>query len=203
MELLYHARDDLMLRLIREQSVLTPDHELIFELEAVLEFIVEFFDDTITSLKHLPADCIDFLNTWTLFKPGCLVYGTDGLEQERVYQLRSRAERTQSNDGSRWWALELRYVDFDGIYHGYRDGEGHIAAFRGITAISALPLVPLQFHPDREAIERRLSVRAPRILRLHGRRIQEYSGHALQETGEGMRKFNVRTFHTIHRSLFI
>ncbi|KAH8169875.1 ATPase family associated with various cellular activities (AAA) domain-containing protein [Sarocladium implicatum] len=190
LEALYHARDNIMLSLVKEQSSRDPDSDLIFELEAILEFIVEFFDSAITSLKRLPADCIDFINTWTLFRPGCLIYSIGELGQERVYQLQSRAERNEGPDGSRWWSFDLRFVEFDGTYHGYRSTRGHIPAFKGITAITALPFVPLAFHPDREAIERRLLQRAPSILRLHGRRIQEYSGIAIQETTEGLSRFN-------------
>lgn len=188
MKLLFHARFDLALKLEKAKA-LNSDNELqIFELEAGLEFIGDHYGGVIHDLKQLPKNEITFEYLWTLFRPNSLVYGVDQLKQGRIYRVRGSSFQ-EEKDGSMKFILLIDYLDSDGEQTGFvRNIACAIPSFEGSMPITNLRFFPLALHPERQTLRKDFVVRGEKLLRLRGRHLQEYSGHALTEEGK---KFNV------------
>ncbi|KAH9220381.1 hypothetical protein DL95DRAFT_329576 [Leptodontidium sp. 2 PMI_412] len=187
LKLLFHARFGLVQKLEEVKSSKNSSALQTFELEAGVEFIHEHFGYVFHELKQLPKNEITFSNLWTLFPPNTLVYGTDPLKQDRIYRVKGSRYKEEP-DGSTNFILSIDYLDSDGELTGFlRNIACKIAAFEGSMIITNLSLYPFALHPEHEALKNDLVVRGEKLLRLRGRHLQEYSGHAITEEGK---KFN-------------
>jgi hypothetical protein len=187
LKLLFYARFDLALKLEQAKSS-NPSNELqVFELEAGLEFIGEHYGGHIHELKQLPKNEITFEYLWTLFRPNALVYGTDQLKQGRIYRVRG-SNYNEEQDGSVKFVLLIDHLDSDGELTGFVSSTASkIASFEGSMLVTNLALFPFALHPQRETVRKELATRGEKLMRLRGRHLQEYSGHAITEEGK---KFN-------------
>ncbi|PKK54014.1 hypothetical protein CI102_1221 [Trichoderma harzianum] len=183
---MYHALPFLKNRLDGlEESDETYD--LRFELNAGISFIYEHWDHVIGDLQLTPKGFIKFDTLWTLFFPGCLLYGLDELSEPRCYRLLSFEYKTVH--GVTLFILEVDHLDHDGERIGYRTRSQSIILFKSSKPIRGLPLYPLSLHPDRDEVRKQLLLRAQKTLRLKGRHIQNYYGHALEGRSASL-KFN-------------
>ncbi|KAK8128524.1 hypothetical protein PG984_009632 [Apiospora sp. TS-2023a] len=182
-----------------QRKLENPDPQMIFELEAVLEFTRDHFSGEIKTMNSLLEKHIDYDSIWMLFPPGILVYAVDALQQPQVHRLRSIPDLVKKQDGSTMWVLQLECVDFDGVHLGIVRTAVAIGEFGGAIPISTLQFQPLKTHPNYHDLQSTLTERGERLLMLHGRHLQEYQGHALQEGDDDdddrkLIKFNVRAF---------
>jgi hypothetical protein len=188
LKLLFHARLDLALKLEKAKASSDLNELQVFELEAGLEFIGDHYGGVLHELKQLPKNEITFGYLWTLFRPNTLVYGMDQLKQGRIYRVRGSSYQ-EEKDGSLKFILLIDYLDSDGEQTGF---VGNIAiaipSFEGSMEITTLRLYPLTLHPQCEAIRHEFVIRGEKLMRLRGRHLLEYSGHALTDEGK---KFNV------------
>jgi hypothetical protein len=188
LKLLFHARLDLALKLEKAKASNTSSELQVFELEAGLEFIGEHYGGVIRELKQLPKNEITFGYLWTLFRPNTLVFGTDQLRQGRIYRVRGSSYK-EEQDGSVNFILLIDYLDSDGELTGFvRSIACKITSFEGSMLITNLALYPFALHRQFEAVRKEFIVRGEKLMRLRGRHLQEYSGHAITEEGK---KFNV------------
>jgi hypothetical protein len=198
LKLLFHARLDLASKLETVKASNSSNDLQIFELEAGLEFIGDHYGGVIHELKRLPKNEITFGYLWTLFRPNTLVYTTDQLRQGRIYRVRSSSYK-EEQDGSVNFILVIDYLDSNGELMGYvRNIACKIDSFEGSMLITNLALYPFAMHPQHEAIRKEFVVRGEKLMRLRGRHLQEYSGHAITEEGK---KFNVSSSHSASRHL--
>ena len=193
--MLFHAHDALAALLKTKDPRKADDIPFIFEIEAGLRYIREDFDTTFTSLANLlPNMQITYPVLWALFPPNTIVYGTDELLNPRAWRVRSVAEK-QDDNGNQWLQIEPEHLDYDGKKLGIVNSESlKINAFPGARNISELPYYPLDYAPDPATIRKGLLEMGRKAMRLHGRRLVEYKGHALKEVPppRGIAKFNVR-----------
>ncbi|KAK8852332.1 ATP-dependent zinc metalloprotease FtsH 2 [Apiospora arundinis] len=189
--LLFHAIGPLQEVLDLQKKLENPNPQTIFELESVLEFTSDHFFGEIKAMNNLPEKHIDYDTIWMLFPPGILVYSVNALQQPQVSRLRSIPYVVKKQDGSKAWVLHLESVDFDGVHLGTVRTIGIIEEFGDAVPISTLPFQPLKTRPDYHDLQATLIERGDRLLMLHGRHLQEYQGHALQEgKDEKLIKFN-------------
>ena len=190
---MFHAHDALAALLETKDPKNAEDTSFIFEIEAGLRYIREDFDTTFTSLANLlPNKQITYLVLWAIFPPNTIVYGVDQLQNPRAWRVRSTSEREDDN-GNQWLQIEPEHIDFDGENVGAVNSESlQIKAFPGARNISDLPYFPIEYAPDPAAIRKSLLEMGRKAMRLHGRRLVEYKGHALKEVPRGVAKFNVR-----------
>lgn len=193
-KLLFHSRDTLEALLKTKSPEEPEDVSFIFEIEAALKYIREDFDSTFTSLSILlPNKQITYPILWTLFPPNTIVYGTDNLRNPRAWLVLGAEEREDRN-GNGYLLLEPEYIDYDGTDVGTVSSRPlHIPAFLGAKNISDLPYFPLEYHTDPGNARKNLLEMGRKAMSLHGRRLMEYSGHALKEVPppRGIAKFNV------------
>lgn len=187
---MYHALPFLKNRLDGLEEGDETYDDLRFELNAGISFIYEHWDHVIEELRLTPKDFIKFDTLWTLFFPGCLLYGFDELSEPRCYRLLSFEYKSVMDE--RLFILEVDHLDHDGERIGYRTKSQSIKSFKSSKPIRGLPLYPLSLHPDRDEVRKQLLLRAQKALRLMGRHIQNYYGHALEGRSASL-KFNVST----------
>ncbi|KAF3087937.1 hypothetical protein TWF102_010318 [Orbilia oligospora] len=156
--------------------------EKIFQLDAGIQFITEYFSEAIHKKVGLREQgTITFELLWTLFRPGILAYKKNLLGEGCLHRVqRCRYVKTKPP----WYYIEASFISFDGEDYGYtHEYDFRIPQFPGQRSISSLPLYPFEFHADREEEEKRLIERAERAFVLNDCAMHmclyEYKGHAL------------------------
>ena len=192
---MFHAHDALAALLKTKDPNNAEDKSFIFEIEAGLRYIREDFDRTFTSLANLlPNNQITYPVLWAIFPPNTIIYGVDQLLNPRAWRVRSVSEQ-EDNKGNQWLQIEPEHIDYDGENVGTVQSDSlKINAFPGAKSISELQYFPIEYAPDPAAIRKGLLEMGRKAIRLHGRRLVEYKGHALKEVPppRGIAKFNVR-----------
>ena len=168
-EPLFHRWDALQKVCKDHNNTDTRKHARI--LRDVLEPEFELHFNTLTECrKH---GVITFKTLWTIFKPGELLYSTDGGE-ECVTRLK---EAFYGEDwGVPYFELSVEHVDWDGFHFGLGLDRINIDQFRGTTKVLSLTAMPLDLHPEKLAIKERLIARGRKFESLKGYHFQAYNG---------------------------
>ncbi|KAJ0160546.1 ATPase family AAA domain-containing protein 3B [Colletotrichum tanaceti] len=178
---LYHYRHELA----EAAGGLDPESEGALHMPVLLDFIDEKFHDVITDGENLLEQGLtSYEHLWAIFRPGCLVY-TTRLSQPRVYKLKNYMYICGQCPGLR---LSVEYVDFDGDKFGTREEGLLIPAFAGAASVASLHVLPLDRHPDSDAVRATLTDRGRRWEALAGQNFREYKGVALDGK---YRRFNI------------
>ncbi|WYZ44542.1 hypothetical protein EsH8_VII_000978 [Colletotrichum jinshuiense] len=171
---LYHYRKELA----EAGADLDPESDGARHLPILLDFIDETFEDAIKSAANfLEHGLISYDHLWTIFRPGCLVYATR-LSQPRVYKLNSYEYTGGNCPGLQ---LSVQYVDFDGNEFGTRYEDLLVPQFSGAAQISSLNALPLEYHPNPDAVTTILTDRGRRWETLAGQNFRQYKGVALDQ----------------------
>ncbi|KIL83582.1 hypothetical protein FAVG1_13202 [Fusarium avenaceum] len=192
LKLLYFALPSLIKDFEEEKSKDLPNQKMMFELEATRMFIEKHFQATSITLLELPVGQIDFETIWVLFPYHSLAYSPDSLGQPRVYRVRE-AEYEKNRDGTPFFSVQADYIDSDGQVFGYvgKILLPPINAFAGSVPIRDLPVFPLDMrHTTSQTICSQVLQLANKTIKLKGRHLQEYKGHAITEGSDGNKKFN-------------
>ncbi|KAK6513066.1 hypothetical protein TWF506_009229 [Arthrobotrys conoides] len=119
------------------------------------------------------AGLITFDYLWTLFQPGSYIYTTIS-KKPRVLRLDSFSYR--SNCSSKWGQIYGTYIDYDGTMFGESSIDFTIPEFRGSRKIIELQVFPLDKHPKKEALVKRLIDRGTKFVGLQGYHCKKYNG---------------------------
>ena len=192
---MFYAHDALAALLETKDAKNPEETSCIFELEAALRYLRQDLESTFTSLSNLlPNQQITYPGLGAIFPPNTIIYGTDQLQNPRAWRVRSVFEQ-EDNKGNQWLQIEPEHIDYDGDNVGTVRSESlSISAFPGARNISELPYLPIEYAPDPAAVRKNLLEMGRKAMRLHGRRLVEYKGHALKEVPppRDITKFNVR-----------
>lgn len=186
---LYHALPVIENRLNSLENI-DANFERRFELNAGVLFIKEHWSHVIAEMNLVPDGQIKFDHLWTLFSPGCLVYSIDELDQDCVYRYRSCTYKRE-RDESRMFEIEAGYLDSNGQRIGYIEKIFLIKEFRESMTVTDLVIYPFELHYNYEEQQKSLLERADKALRLQGRHLQDYKGHAIMQNSRSNVKFNV------------
>lgn len=170
----------------------------------MVEFVEEHFGSVLARLKELPENHIEFNSLWTLFPRHCIVYCSDQLGQGRVCRVRgSSYEKTQ--DGAPVYVLSVDYLDSNGKHLGYTLSRAltPVDYFSGSKLIFDLPFYPLSLEPGYPNLRVKLISRGNKVLRLKGRNLQEYTGHALAENKSENKFFKFNVSHYLQWMLLV
>ncbi|KAF2404108.1 P-loop containing nucleoside triphosphate hydrolase protein [Trichodelitschia bisporula] len=153
-----------------EEEIETKRHaDLLFDVLAT-----EFKDLIDSSQDMMSKGVMTFEYLWTIFQPGALVYTRqDG--QDTALKLVSAKYGMDSNGVPVLW-LSGKYVDWDGSRFGTNKINIKIGQYAGTRKIAALNALPLEYHPDREALRERLDARGKRVEELAGSYYRQYHG---------------------------
>ena len=155
-------------------------HDVLFE---------ELKDEIATKNDLVSNGVITFKHLWTIFEPGCLMYGTD-YGHERAYEVVS-ADYTSDQFGREFLRLYSKSVDYDGSKFGSKFDYVNDYEFEGTKSIIKLSYFPLDFHPHKEKVMERLLARGKIFEKYAGYHFEAYKGVALGYGRCGMIKHSV------------
>lgn len=139
---------------------------------------------------HVVHGVITFSNLWTIFEPGCFVYGQED-DHDRIYKLTS-GHMTQTQCGPAY-QLQCRYVDFDGDKFGWGNTNLLIRGWTGTRSITKLSAFPLDFHPKQQKVKDHLIARGKLFQSYKGYHFKEYDGIALGPGMCGMIRYTINS----------
>ena len=131
--------------------------------------------------QFLDAGMINFGHLWMMFKPGILVYEQ---ESEELYFLKNGS--VAETPCGMVYALSCYHIDYNGEKLGKVERSIKIPGFGNPRTISSLPVLPLDFCEDPDAIKQKLLARAKRFMDLRGI-------HNLQHTTKGRVMVDAKT----------
>lgn len=133
------------------------------------------FQSVIDSSQDMKAKSVmTYEYLWTLFQPGHMVFTrVDG--QDRVLKLQSTKYGNDRDENLVFW-LTLSYVDYDGSKFGYNKMNVSISEYVGTKSIMNLAALPLDFHPQKADIMRRLTERGGKVENFAGTHYRSYNG---------------------------
>lgn len=137
-------------------------------------------------------EVITFEHAWTIFEPGALVYSVSDAKECVFKLLRSEILMDQRR-GLRFLRLNVWAVDWDGVQFGQNEFQLDNYEFQGTTPITTLQAYPLEFHPQREHLVKRLTMRGKLFERFAGYHYQAYKGVALGYGRCGMIRHNIES----------
>ncbi|KAF7551482.1 hypothetical protein G7Z17_g4996 [Cylindrodendrum hubeiense] len=126
------------------------------ELGDVIQLREDYFKNRAVAFEHV----------WTLFPPGCTVWGSAKGKPVAVKFESGYYGKTQCGNV---YLLQCKILDWDGKIMGWTDQNQQIGEFPGTVPFSKLNCYPLEYHP-------RLDL-AKAILLERGRRFEELAGY--------------------------
>ncbi|KAG6844630.1 hypothetical protein H0H87_005357 [Tephrocybe sp. NHM501043] len=175
-DVLFHARKQFREKLNEELSKTTPDKNIVFELQAMVDFIEEEYRSTIADVDRLLSEGrITYAFLWARFPTGCLVYRRH--PQLDQHQVMRHKETKYTQDG---FSIVCDIISNDGKHFGLAKAQDIIEPFISTVKIQDLKFLPLVHHPDHEEIGREVVVRGKKFSKL-GQQLFETSGVAFQE----------------------
>ena len=159
-KLLYYYRKELA----EYKERADVDEKTTTHITFALNFLHSHMGDTIKSYEEfLAAGMVKFNHLWMMFKPGMLIYE---LETEELFFLQ-KGDPLQTQCGM-MWALTCYNTDYNGEKLGKVQRVITIPTFENPRTISSLPVLPLEFCEDPDAIKQKLLRRAKRFMDLRG-----------------------------------
>ena len=104
-------------------------------------------------------------------KPRCLIF--------------DQGEELTRRDGTRFWQLSCRYLDFNGTRLCNISTKLVIESFKGTKAINTLEVFPLEFHAHPSSVKSRLVRRGKTFGSLIGTHHRHYKGAAFTKDKDG------------------
>lgn len=146
--------------------------------------------ENVSLCDFLPKRLITFPLLWALFPPNVLAVGQDEFKQTFAFFVREVFEG-EDQQGNAFLSLNCAYLDHDG--EALKELTGFtlkIYGFEGARGITSLPYYPLDMHEHPEQLKQYLLKNARAAMKVHGRHLVEYTGHALREGKDSLVKFN-------------
>ena len=158
---------------------LEDDSDAAQHLDLLLDFIEEEFKDAIETTENLlEQGMINYEYLWTIFMPGTTVYAPV-YGQPRAFTLNSYGFSCDPPG----LILNMNYVDFEGTDMGTRSNSRLVSAFGGAEKIADLSAFPMEWHPNKDEIQRQLIARGRRWEELAGMHFRNYKGIAVEYNG--------------------
>ncbi|KAI5812977.1 P-loop containing nucleoside triphosphate hydrolase protein [Pyronema omphalodes] len=145
-----------------------------------LSFLDSEFEETEKKVENLfEQGLITYDLLWALFKPGEVVYTpANDTYPARCWKF---MEGNYQCGQQPMYKLQQGYVTYDGTDFGVSTQQAGIAPFSGARKIVQLPIFPLSWHPQEEAVRKKLVARGRRFEELRGKQYCHYTGIALGE----------------------
>jgi hypothetical protein len=198
-ELFFHSCFGLRGRLAEEQSKDAPEDALIDDLKTALQYIEEDHTKNITDFTRLTAhQQITYDLLWALFAPNTLLYHYHHDTEQVQILLARRLNYSQRKNRSLYAYIECDVISDDGTSFGLaRDNSLEIDKFSGACKIQVLPVYPLIYHPDQDAIREHAIKRGKKFAAMNWPSYREISGVAMRES---IREST--TQHEVFRNIF-
>ncbi|KAG1745714.1 P-loop containing nucleoside triphosphate hydrolase protein [Suillus lakei] len=199
--LLFFSYDGLKDRVAKEMLNNPRDEDLIADINVAIQYVHEDHTDNFADLQGLAAEqSITFDLLWALFPANTLVFNHHQYtEQRRILQAQN-FQICEREDRSIYAEITCDIIVNDGNTFGIAQEPIEIDAFRGSRKIYELPVFPLQFYHDQDALREHAIQRGRKFAGLMGHTYGEISGPALREVITAKEdKVQFRKFNTYGR----
>ncbi|TGZ83324.1 hypothetical protein EX30DRAFT_370338 [Ascodesmis nigricans] len=170
------------------------DDELKLQKQQV-KLLIEYIDTDFRATKAqlyplLENKSITYELLWAVLKPNTIMYTTcAGSNEPRAFRLEYAQENSSFTRG-KWWSVEGRYLEFEGVHN---TGEGptsphagfgwgtimvDIDSFKGPRKIQSLACYPMEMRKDREELNEKLIERGKKFVTLSGQQYKMHHGLA-------------------------
>ena len=186
---MFHFLSELETR--RNLDILETD-TLTQHLDILIRYLQSHFSSTIQNLPHLiEHNEITFDLLWALFPPSAVVY-TTCIYSDQPKCLVFDFGDEQIIKGQKYWALQGRYLDYDGKKFGEVSRALLIPEFRGAKIITTLETFPLKYHCEVAEVRSDLIARGNKFMSLQGVHHRSYNGLAhIKKDGQPI-KFSLK-----------
>ncbi|KAF3919662.1 Spastin [Dactylellina cionopaga] len=149
--------------------------ELGQHLGVLMKYLADEWASFDKKLKYwTDAGLITYEYLWTLYQPGSLVFSTSQ-GQPRIFRLESFTYNENCHE-QKSASINTSYIDYDGVAFGENSENVTIKEFEGSRRIHELKMFPLENHPQKEIIVRRLIKRGTKFVSLQGFHCKKYVG---------------------------
>ncbi|KAH8891754.1 P-loop containing nucleoside triphosphate hydrolase protein [Thozetella sp. PMI_491] len=181
----FHIAPILRERSAQEEGEKEPDTILIADIKETLSFVDEEFKDVATSIASLQEHGeITYDLLWSLFPPNCaVVFQTETPNENQAVKFSQGTYVSHLVHGD-YYVVEGMMINHDGSCLGWGTKSEQIHYFNGTQPITSLPIFPLKFHPQRDAMEREFRARGKSFLQLMSPICKEYEGMAFESEFE-------------------
>lgn len=156
----------------------------------LVEVMDEMFGSFMTHLKHLNASgLISYKLAWTYFRKDTMLF-CPSKDAERIFRVVATSYQCQP---SPHLLINCEEIAFDGETFAWKPTSQQIPMFGGNLPVTELPVYPLSFHEDPEAVKERLTIRAKKALEYQELTYCEYTGVGLLKTQCGFQRHNVNS----------
>lgn len=156
-------------------------------MKLLVQVMDEMFGSFMTHLKHLnTSGLISYKLAWTYFRKDAMLF-SPSKDAERIY----RVVGTSYQSNPQQMLIHCEEIAFNGESFAWTPTSEAIPCFGGNLPVTELPVYPLSFHEDAEAVKERLTVRAKKALEYQELTYSEYTGVGLLKTQCGYQRHNV------------
>ncbi|KAF2744261.1 hypothetical protein M011DRAFT_480089 [Sporormia fimetaria CBS 119925] len=205
-ELRIHYKKTLRARL-RRQRKKKQKKQLTDEI-AHCRLLVRYIDKDYKSIRKrlnpmLKAGTVTYDLVWALFKPKTIAYTPtyENQEDPRCFKVEFCTEEENYME-EKWWEVQGSYLEYDGKKFGLGDHVVKIEAFKGTRKITALPVYPLAYHKNPEAIKKQLVERGKKFISLQGINYRHFEGLAYQKIRNMIKKHNINSRVMVDPAIF-
>lgn len=148
---------------IESESV---EQSLVDDLAEMVKFIEQEHSGVIKNMRNLiPEQEVTWDLLWALFPPNTLVYHYHELtEQDQVLRVQSIYKAARTIDSDESWVLRCSIIADDGIRFGFaiEPLPLKLPRYEDSRKIHELPAYPLQYHQDKDNIQKQVVERGKR-----------------------------------------
>ena len=163
---------DAIVRLMEEH----PDSETRAHLKVLHDALVETLEKPLKKFEECRSTGrITYNSMWTIFKPGQLIYRKDVADEELIVKVVS-ANYGFDGDNAECFMIDGEYVCWDGNRFGLAAARYDLYDLGKVMNITELKAMPLDMHPDREAIKARVLKRGQKYAKFTRTELKAYTG---------------------------
>ena len=168
---LFHCWDTIVNLKEEHADPATRDH-----LRILHDILVKRFEQPLKRLEECRlTGRITYNSLWTIFKPGELIYSKDKLGNEHLVKLEF-ADYGFDKDNVACFLIDGHIVCWDGKRFGRAVHREELYNLGKVTDITELSWMPLDLHPDREAIRARVLKRGKKYAKLTKTELKVFAG---------------------------
>lgn len=151
------------------------DWEEMMTCGVLIETLETYHASTIRAMKEITSKgFVTYANLWTVYETYQELYMFDkDTQKHRCYEFKSGEYETSDGSPAAFKIIH-RHVDYDGTNFGWVDKCTQISEFRGRKKISSLPIFPLLYHPNKEAIREELLATGRKFESMKGTHYMRY-----------------------------
>jgi hypothetical protein len=126
---------------------------------------------------------------WTLFEPNDVVISSSDSPRGYIFVQANVEVQSQS------WLVTCKHIDYNGKKFGYMDERFTVNPFVGTQPITSLPVYPLKYHPEKDAVRESLIAQGQRWEEYKGYHYRQYEGIALgsSQRGSEAKQYHVKS----------